>query len=184
MQKRGYQAGVEASASSAVAPRTQLWTSPVSGSRLPRTEWGRWQQLRAWGAGLSLSCPFRAPAMRGGSLAPRIRSLRGPCGALLRGSPGSPHGAPPCIWYEVRRVGAGGPTAALRWFPMGCPAHVHNAAGCTHVSLHVHVSTRAVHLHAACAHACQAAPLCMCMHAVGTPTSSPLPACPQPYTCT
>ena len=48
----------------------------------------------------------------------------------------------------------------------GCPADVHSAAGCTHVSLHVHVSTRAAHLYIACAHACQTAPVCPRTHAV------------------
>lgn len=52
-----------------------------------------------------------------------------------------------------------------------------------HVSLHVHMSTRAAQLHTACAHACQAAP-CARVHTHTrcgcTSMSSPPPARPRP----
>lgn len=53
-----------------------------------------------------------------------------------------------------------------------CPADVHDAAGCTHVSLHVHVSMWAAHLHTSCVHACQGCPSVHMHNTMGTHTDS------------
>lgn len=114
---------------------------------------------------------------------PTICNLRSPAG-LSRGAlglghwgsqyafPGNPLGPLPpsgakSPQWEQERVGfvwvghtspggSGVGTLPIPGAHPSCPADVHGAAGCTHVSLHVHVSMWAAHLHTSRAQAFQA----------------------------
>lgn len=139
------------------------------------------------GGGAGPELPPRGLVRRRGSLSNPPPEPRGPWGAQLRGSRSGGARSIPSLatsWdsfcYLVRgpergvwevTSWEGGSWACPAWRVLlgahpDCPADVHRAAGGTHVSLHVHVSTGAVHLYTACAHACQAAPVCTRTHAV------------------